>query len=109
MRLRVISRDLILDLIFVAGAAGGPLLMQRIPSAEAEWSYMMQKEQQMDLVVGIVSFTNYSSIDESGIGSVLITGIQDWINDIKMEQVLALYSLYFVFFIINYFAPHQDD
>ena len=48
----------------------------------------------MDVLVGMVSFTNYSSIDESGIGAIPIIGIQDWIEQIVSVEVQALCVLH---------------
>ena len=40
------------------------------------------------LVVGIISFANYSSLNESGVRGVLLSDIHDWINQISTLQVL---------------------
>lgn len=38
-------------------------------------------------LAGIVSFANVSSLQDSGIGCISISSIQDWINDVTSQQV----------------------
>ena len=63
-----------------AGLSGGPVLI-------ADTKTDGPKE---DLVVGIVSYANYSSLEESGIAFVKVSEVRAWIDSIVTPQVSNL-------------------
>lgn len=41
----------------------------------------------LDIIVGVVSFANHTSLEDSGIGCVLISDVRDWIESIMHQKV----------------------
>lgn len=72
------------------GDSGIPFFLPRIPSADDDMMYLMHEGAEKDLLVGIVSYANYSALDETGIGGVLLSGIRDWIDDVTSRQVCTI-------------------
>ncbi|CAD7702346.1 unnamed protein product, partial [Ostreobium quekettii] len=59
------------------GTSGGPLL-----------TYNQQTEAgELGVVVGIVSYANFSALDKSGVGCLLVRDVVDWIEDIIYHKV----------------------
>ena len=52
--------------------------------------YLREESPENDLVVGIVSYANYSNLSESGVGAVLISEVQDWIKSTALLEVCSL-------------------
>lgn len=42
---------------------------------------------ELDLLVGVVSFANYSALENSGTGLVRITPVANWVNEIISDKV----------------------
>lgn len=74
----------------LAGDSGIPFFLPRFPSADDDAMYLTSEGVEKDLLVGIVSYANYSALDETGIGGVLLSGIRDWIDDVTSQQVCTI-------------------
>lgn len=72
------------------GDSGIPFFLPRFPSADDDAMYLTNEGAEKDLLVGIVSYANYSALDETGIGGVLLSGIRDWIDDVTSQQVCII-------------------
>eukprot|EP00803_Ostreobium_quekettii_P007147 evm.model.scf_92.1 EVM.evm.TU.scf_92.1 scf_92:15567-24845(-) len=61
------------------GSSGSPLLIAKTDDVK-QW------DANKDLLVGIVSCANYSSLQNSGVGCVLISSIESWIQQVVSPQ-----------------------
>lgn len=50
----------------------------------------MDRSPDTQIIIGIVSYANYSFTNETGVVCILINGIQDWIYNHIFPQVLAI-------------------
>lgn len=60
-----------------SGCSGGPALI-------ADWRFDGPKE---DLIVGIISYANFSALEDSGVAFVKISKVRPWIDEIRRYQV----------------------
>ena len=68
-----------MDCILV-GCSGGPALI-------ADWRFDGPKE---DLIVGIISYANFSALEDSGVAFVKISKVRTWIDEIRRYQVCSI-------------------
>ena len=64
----------------LSGTSGSPVLMG--DSGDIAWS-----DPHKDVVVGIVSFANYSALKDSGVGCVRMATIHSWVMQTISPQV----------------------
>ncbi|CAD7698871.1 unnamed protein product [Ostreobium quekettii] len=64
------------------GCSGGPVIVPDTPLHQDCTSNASQGYHEIDLVVGIVSCANFSALETSGVGCILISEIGDWLDSI---------------------------
>lgn len=77
--------------LLLPGSSGAPvMILNNPPNDDEETNGPGKGRPNVDIIIGVVSFANYSSLEESGIGCVSISNVQDWIKTIIPKQVPML-------------------
>ena len=70
------------------GCSGGPVLILHAPHQHGMAVDIDNGNPDSDLLVGIVSYSNYSCLENSGVGCVVVSKVKDWIDETIASKVV---------------------
>eukprot|EP00803_Ostreobium_quekettii_P007084 evm.model.scf_22.8 EVM.evm.TU.scf_22.8 scf_22:118500-127836(+) len=99
------------------GSSGGPvLILNGALNSNSDGLVDESQQPSKDLLLGVVSCSNFSSLEESGIGCTAVSAFRPWINSIVSPQVDAIDDptniagvVVFIFFLMAaaFFGPQE--
>ena len=105
--LESVRKGLLLYLFVMQGDAGGPILIESTPIYDNLDGTERARPDQ-DIVVGVISYANYTALKEIGIGCMNISSIYGWIQEIAFVEV-PLHLVYFPSTIFALVSPQNID
>lgn len=69
------------------GSSGSPILVINGQSKEDGSEDISEGKPNLDIIIGVASSANYSSLEDSGIGCVMINNLEEWMQSIILPKV----------------------